>query len=145
LPSWQQRGGGLAHQISIGGAIDWDQILYLEALLQNKNELFYYDRKPQAEPAWQKRLRLGLGYNHYLNMHNYYIAASLGLEQWTFSHGQLGTQQSQAFYYSEINFGREWWLSANWAMGLGLFASAAWTQGDGYHLSYGLAATATYN
>lgn len=145
LPSWKQKGGGFAHQIALGGAIDWNQILYLETTIQNKSHLLSYKRRPDIEPSWQERIRLGLGYNHYLNVHNYYLAASLGLEQWSFAHAEQGSRRSQAFYYSGVTFGREWWLSANWAMGLGLFATGAWTEGNGYHLSYGLTATVTYN
>ncbi|RME24822.1 MAG: hypothetical protein D6806_08975 [Deltaproteobacteria bacterium] len=97
---------------------------------------------------------LGLGATYYVMPMNVYVTASLGLAS---ANAEIGPEAYH--YYDESHSlgtgvafyagcGKEWWVSANWGLGVGLLGYFAYTEGEDFVLRQGglhVLLSATYN
>jgi hypothetical protein len=153
-------GLGLATDIAIGGAIVENLILHADIYqLTLFNPTVYVD-DTEVGPADQfgdvngvgqdvRLAGLGIGVTYYFMPVNLYLSGSIGLGQAVFEGDHGDTEGSDLGFGFNAMIGKEWWVGADWGIGVAgqlLFISA---QDDVLGNINGLAASvlfsATYN
>lgn len=64
----------------------------------------------------------GIGMTYYLMPSNVFLSGSLGLGQFVVSGNEnsLGNGKTNAGFSMQLKLGKEWWVSKNWGLGVGL-------------------------
>jgi hypothetical protein len=151
-------GRGLVEAFAFGYALQENVILYGE---YSVDAMFSATesgpgKNPNATEVVPIVLTFAPGMAYYIQPHNLYLAGAFGLaftmadERLSESTSTYAKHQSQAGIGGNVLLGKEWWVSANWALGGALraaFARAKEKTTDYPWLSYSAAVlfSATYN
>ncbi len=153
-PVNKNSGAFLAAQI--GGAIDWNWLLFLHLGIQSVRQTnmttmdsFNENNADLVKLSWQPISEIGIGLTHYIMPHNIFFSLAFLSKHISMESDPAPPETPQAMYSQSWNglrltAGKEWWLSANGAFGFSL-----WT-GLYYHKKnfmsvFGLALNLTYN
>lgn len=125
------RGGGLATDIQIGGALVENLILHADifqttlfnpTVLQDGEELGSGDEVGDAAGVGQdvRMTGLGIGITYYFMPINLYLSGSVGLGQAVFEGDHGDTEGSDLGFGANLMIGKEWWVGSDWGIGAAL-------------------------
>jgi hypothetical protein len=149
LPDSEIRGSTANWMIDIGGALDWNLLFFLQfGKLVSVNPALSQAGKDGAYKVLTSATSVtGLGLCYYFPS-NTYLSLAYNMTEHTldFDDGQSFTSGTgNGFYFS---LGHEFWVSANWGLGLAVFyhySKSKESPGAVKNRIYGLAFSATYN
>ena len=136
---------------SIGGAVTDNLILSLDTFGTSSNKPMVKLNGAKQDDNYDTSTRgIGPGFTYYFMPLNLYLSGSIGVAFSGITPPTGKDQNSEVGWAFNLAFGKEWWASDNWGLGLGLqlfYARMPMKAIDGHvsTLAGGLLLTATYN
>lgn len=137
----------------IGGAISENLILHLDASgISSSDPTVKVNGKSATAVGTFSTTLIGIGLTNYFPSNNLYITGAVGFAKSSFeANGR--TSSTDNGYGVNLMFGKEWWVSANWGLGVAgqfLYTSCpdsvnVGNKPDFNTTSFGILLSATYN
>lgn len=115
-------GDGLLLDLKIGGTVAENLILHgtiISSAVPEPKITIGGGTYPSKDNVFIGEVTYGVGLTYYLMPANFYVSGTLGFGCFSFDNSEDKMQTDKGLSF-QLKFGKEWWVSDNWGLGLGL-------------------------